>query len=74
MAANLFTQLQALLPDPPQRIGTVVAVLGNTALLQYPDGGVAQAIGPATPGQQVFERGGQIQGQAPNLPVTAVEL
>ena len=63
-----------LLAGPPQQVGQVVAVDGNIITLELPGGGQIKARGAGTIGQHVFERGGQILGEAPALPIDIIEV
>lgn len=71
---NLFKALKALLPEAPLQVGDVLAVSDGTATIELPDGGAAQARGPAGVGDRVFFRDGVIVGDAPNLPVELIEI
>ena len=72
--ANLYKKFLDLIPDPAQQVGTVLAVSGGVATIELPDGGRLTAVGAATVGQQVFVRGGVIEGAAPSLPVDLIEI
>lgn len=71
---NLFKQFLDLIPDPSQQVGEVVAISDGIATIELPDGGRLNATGAATVGQQVFVRGGVIEGAAPSLPVDLIEV
>lgn len=72
--SNLYRQFLDLLPARPLQVGTVTATDGSTCTVQLPGGGVLQARGAATVGQQVFVRDGVIEGDAPALTVVAIEI
>ena len=72
--SNLYRQFLDLLPPRPLQVGTVTATDGSTCTVQLPGGGVLQARGAATVGQQVFVRDGVIEGDAPALTVVAIEI
>ena len=71
---NPLQSLRQLLAGPPQQLGQVVAVTGNLATIELPGGGQIKARGAGTIGQHVFERGGQILGEAPALPIDIIEV
>ena len=52
----------------------MLSVTSGIASIELPGGGVLKARGDATTGQQVFVRGGVIEGTAPNLPVELIEI
>lgn len=72
--SNLYRQFLDLLPPRPLQVGTVTATDGSTCTIQLPGGGVLQARGTATVGQQVFTRDGVIEGAAPALTVVSIEI
>lgn len=72
--SNLYRQFLDLLPPRPLQVGTVTAVAGDLATITLPGGGVLQARGSATVGQQVFVRDGVIEGAAPALTVVTIEI
>lgn len=72
--SNLYRQFLDLLPARPLQVGTVTATDGSTCTVQLPGGGVLQARGAATVGQQVFVRDGVIEGDAPALTVVTIEI
>lgn len=56
---NLWRQFEALLPDTPLMIGTVVSVdLDTTLTVALLDGGLLRVKGSASPGDRVFVREG----------------
>lgn len=70
--SNLFRRFKALLPDAPLLVGTVVATA--PLRVQLPDGTILAVRGEAMMGQSVFVRGAVIEGPAPALPVTEIEV
>lgn len=71
---NLLAEFKSLLPDAPLLAGEVLAVAGNIATIELPDGATLTARGPATIGQRVFVRDGAIEGQAPALTIVLIEI
>lgn len=72
--SNIYRQFLDLLPPRPLQVATVLAVIDGACTVQLPGGGVFQARGTATVGQQVFVRDGLIEGVAPDLPVVTAEV
>lgn len=72
--ANLLAEFKSLLPDAPLLAGEVLAVAGNIATIELPDGATLTARGTATIGQRVFVRDGAIEGQAPSLTTVLIEI
>lgn len=70
---NLFKRLQRLLPSPPLRVGTVVAVGDGEATVEELAGGRVRVRGTASIGSRVYFRDGRIESAAPSLPLVAVE-
>ena len=72
---NLWRQFQALLPDIPLLIGTVLSVHGDaTVTVGLLDGGLLRVKGSAAIGDQVFVRDGLIEGPAPVLEQQRIEI
>ena len=73
---NVWKQFQSLLPDDPLLIATVQAHNSDgTSTVQHPGGGSSRVRGQAVAvGNKAFVQGGQIQGQAPDLPVYEFEV
>lgn len=71
---NLWRRLKQLLPDAPLLIGVVTSVSSYDAHVQLPDGSLVVVRGTATVGQQVFIRDGIIEGEAPALTATLIEI
>lgn len=71
---NVFKQFLDLIPAEPLQVGTVQAISDGVATVKLPGGAVIQARGVATAGQNVFVRGGAIDGPAPDLPIVLIEV
>ena len=73
---NLFKQFQALLPGAdPLLVGTVTATTGTSTTLETPGGGVVIVRGGGVAiGQKAFYRGGELEGEAPDLPTYEIEV
>lgn len=72
--SNLFRQFLDLIPDPALQVGEVLFVVGGVATIELPGGGRITARGEATAGQTVFVRNGLIEGQAPSLTISIIEV
>ncbi|OJW67491.1 MAG: hypothetical protein BGO64_14195 [Aeromonas sp. 62-46] len=73
---NLFKQFQALIPGAdPLLVGTVTATTGTSTTLETPGGGVVIVRGGGVAiGQKAFYRGGELLGEAPDLPTFEIEV
>lgn len=71
---NLFRQFLDLIPDPALQTGEVTFVSNGVATIELPGGGTLNARGAASVGQKVFVRNGVIEGTAPDLPVSLIEV
>ena len=71
---NLWKRLKQLLPESPLLVGTVASVSTYGAVVTLPDGSTLAVRGEATVGQSVFVRDGLIEGPAPALSVTMIEI
>lgn len=71
---NLYEQFRQLIPDPPLQAGTVVGVGTGVATIALPGGGLIKARGDAAVGQKVFVRDSTIEGIAPSLLLTIIEI
>lgn len=69
---NLYAKFKALLPADPLLVGTVTATA--PLRVQLPDGTILAVRGEAMMGQSVFVRGAVIEGPAPALSVTVIEV
>lgn len=72
---NLWRQFEALLPDTPLMIGTVVSGhVDATLTVALLDGGLLRVKGSAAIGDRVFVREGQVEGPAPVLEQIRIEI
>ena len=71
---NPFAQLLEHFAPAPVQIGTVQRSTDGICYVTLPGGATIRARGEAQQGTQVFVQGGNIQGQAPTLPVTSGEI
>ena len=71
---NLFKRFQRLLPQPPLRVGRVVAYSDGVADIEEAGGGIARARGEAAVNDMVFFRDQVIEGPAPDLTVELIEV
>ena len=71
---NLWLRLKQLLPEPPLLVGEVIFVGDYGAVVELPDGSHVSVRGEATVGQNVFIRNGVIEGLAPALSATLIEI
>lgn len=71
---NPYKALLGLLPSRPLLVGEVTAVEDGVATIEMPGGGVMQARGAATVGQQVYFRDGAIEGVAPTMTTVEIEV
>ena len=73
-AFNPWKALKALIASPSLQVGIVIAVDGDVATVELPGGGKLNARGSATVAASVFVRDGVIEGEAPSLPVTVIDI
>ncbi|MEZ6954154.1 MULTISPECIES: hypothetical protein [unclassified Aeromonas] len=73
---NLFKQFQELIPGAdPLLVGTVSATTDTSTTLETPGGGVVIVRGGGVAiGQKAFYRGGELEGEAPDLPTYEIEV
>ena len=71
---NLFKRFQRLMPQPPLRVGRVVAYADGVAEIEEAGGGRARARGEASVNDMVFFRDDVIEGPAPDLPVELIDV
>lgn len=72
---NLWQQFSALLPESPLLIGTVVTQHNDdTVTVELLDGGLLRVSGSASVGERVFVRNGQVEGGAPTLLHSVIEI
>lgn len=74
MSRNLFRQFLDLVPDPALQTGTVESITDGIATISLPGGGSLKARGNTTVGASVFVRNGVIEGNAPALTVSIIEI
>ena len=72
---NVFKELLALLPSSPLLVGEVIVVASGKVTVEFPGGGtqVVRGTGFAV-GANVFVRDGVVQGLAPALPTSTIEV
>lgn len=73
---NPYRALLELLPTSPLQVATVAAsdVASGTSTVTFPGGGTQRVRGSAPVGQQVFVRGGLIEGVAPALITVDIDV
>jgi len=71
---NPYRQFLDLLPGDPLLIGEVLGAVNGLVQVQFLDGSMAFVRGTGTVGNKVFIKGGFIQGDAPNLPIIAIDV
>lgn len=71
---NPYKRLLDLLPQRPLLVGQVIDYADGVATIQEPGGGISNARGEATIGDDVFFRDGAIEGPAPSLPDEIIEV
>ena len=76
MSTNLYRYLQELLPQPAVQIATVMAVnADNTSTVEFPDGSRISARGTSVAiGAPAFVRNGIVEGLAPSMTATVIEI
>ena len=72
--SNLYKRLRDLLPSEPIEAGEVVGLTDDGAIVELPTGARIRARGEATVGDQVYVRGGAIEGPAPELTGQDIEV
>lgn len=73
--ANLLQQFRSLLPRTPLLVGTVAAVNGAECRIVLDDGAIHTARGAAAVNDRVYFRpGGAIEGAAPAIASTLIEI
>ena len=72
---NSWARFKRLIPDAPMLLGEIVQVYSDgTAYVDMLGGGSVRARGTGTVGQNVYIKNGQIEGAAPTLPSTLVDV
>lgn len=75
MQTNLFRALRDLLPEPALQVATVTAINADQTLtVEFPGGGTQRVRGTAAVSDQVFVRAGVVEGTAPSLPFSTIEI
>lgn len=74
MSWNPFKRLVALTAGPPTDVGEVLSVETDGVIVELVAGPQIRARGAATLGDWVYVRGGVIEGPAPNLSGTEIEV
>jgi hypothetical protein len=71
---NLFTQFKRLLNDSPLLRAEVLTTAPESSTVRLPGGAELRVRGTAAVGAQVFVRDGAIDGTAPTLSITTLEV
>lgn len=71
---NLYKQFAGLFAPDPLLVGTVTAFDAVSVTVELPDGSLIKARGEAAINDKVFVRAGAIEGPAPNVTVTEIEV
>jgi hypothetical protein len=74
MSWNPYKRLQQLVAGPGTDVGEVVSVETDGAIIELVSGAQIRAQGDATLGDWVYVKGGVIQGPAPPLQGTVIEV
>jgi hypothetical protein len=73
-AINHYRRLLSLLPDPPADVGTVTGITAGGVTLELLNGSKSTARGVAAIGTLVYIRDGVVQGPAPDLDTSEIEV
>ena len=73
---NRWAQFRNLIPGEPTQLGEIASIDASTgtAFVELLGGGTIRVRGDGQIGDQVYVRGGMIQGQAPQLPSYVIEV
>lgn len=71
---NIWKRLKQLLPDAPLLSGQIIAVYTYGALVELPDGSRVAVRGAGVLNDFVFIRDGLIEGPAPAMIATVIEI
>lgn len=71
---NLLKQFRELVGVDPLLVGDVVSVTTGAVVVELPGGAQITARGEAQVNDRVFVRAGAIEGPAPALPVSVIDL
>jgi len=74
MATDLFSRFLRLIPKDPLDAGTVVAVDGDSVVVETLGGGRQKVRGVAAVDDKVYFRAGLVEGPAPDLPYYEIEV
>lgn len=74
MIYNPYKRLLGILPQRPLLIGVVLSIVDGTATVELPGGAQVKARGDASIGMTVFLKDGMIEGEAPDLPISVIEV
>ncbi len=74
MSWNPYSRLVQLIAGPPTDVGEVLSVETDGVVIELVSGAQIHARGDATVGDWVYVRGGIIEGPAPNLSGTEIEV
>lgn len=74
MSSNPYTRLRGLFPKDRLQVGTINSIADGQASVTLLDGSILIARGSGAVGDQVYVKGGLIEGQAPVLPVFEIEV
>jgi hypothetical protein len=72
---NTWARWKRLLPDAPLLIATIAATYADgTVLVAYPGAGTQRVRGTGTIGGAVWVRGGVVEGEAPTMTASEIEV
>lgn len=74
MSWNPYKRLTQLIAGPPTDVGEVLSVEEDGAIIELVSGAQIRVRGAATLGDWVYVRDGVIQGPAPELTGTTIEV
>lgn len=74
MSWNPYSRLTQLLAGPPLDVGEVLSVEDDGVIVALISGAQIRARGAATVGAWVYVRGGIVEGPAPALSGTVIEV
>jgi hypothetical protein len=74
MSWNPYKRLARLVAGPPTDVGEVVSLENDGVIVELINGAQIRAKGEASVGGWVYVRGGVIQGPAPNLTGSTIEV
>ncbi len=74
MSWNPYSRLTQLLAGPPLDVGVVLSVEGDGVIVELVSGAPVRVRGVATVGAWVYVRGGVVEGPAPALSGTTIEV